>query len=24
MLEGLRLTWEKGYRQVEPESDNAL
>ncbi|KAK5795152.1 hypothetical protein PVK06_036410 [Gossypium arboreum] len=24
MLEGLRLTWRKGYRQVELESDNAL
>ncbi|MBA0874992.1 hypothetical protein Goshw_024930, partial [Gossypium schwendimanii] len=24
MLERLRLTWEKGYRQVELESNNAL
>ncbi|MBA0634562.1 hypothetical protein Godav_028878, partial [Gossypium davidsonii] len=24
MLEGLRLAWDKGYRQVELESDNAL
>ncbi|MBA0796054.1 hypothetical protein Gohar_006854 [Gossypium harknessii] len=24
MLKGLCLTWEKGYRQVELESDNAL
>ncbi|MBA0813702.1 hypothetical protein Gohar_027530 [Gossypium harknessii] len=24
MLEGLRLAWEKRYRQVELESDNAL
>lgn len=24
MLEGLLLTWEKGYKQVQVESDNAL
>ncbi|KAH1090806.1 hypothetical protein J1N35_018063 [Gossypium stocksii] len=24
MLEGLRLTWDKGYQQVQLESDNAL
>lgn len=24
MLEGLRLAWDKGYRQVELELDNAL
>ncbi|MBA0824109.1 hypothetical protein Goarm_020792 [Gossypium armourianum] len=24
MLEGLKLAWERGFRQVEVETDNAL